>query len=214
MGAINQTQQGSSWRDTDRLRMRETTIESHFVSTTVSRPMEHHTPTLASPPDTTTSPPGAIGKRTHSKTDTIRYREREGSETIDAAVLSAKLKEFKEDARSREVTPGGSPSRKRPRLYADRSVKKTAYLRYNHYFFYDLGKKGDDIMCNEQCADISGSTGSFQSAADKTYRPTLVFFPMKCLQALLRDQSGARRMESCTFREVRLEASLVVNGGS
>ncbi|MCJ1251803.1 substrate-specific activator of APC-dependent proteolysis [Trapelia coarctata] len=84
--------------------------------------MEHHTPTLASPPDTTTSAPGAIGKRTHSKADTIKSRSREGSEAIDAAVLSAKLKEFKEDARSREVTPGGSPSRKRPRLYADRFI--------------------------------------------------------------------------------------------
>lgn len=108
--------------------MRETTIESHFVSTTISRTMEHHTPTLASPPDTTISPPGIAGKRTHSKSDAIKAQDREGSESIDAAVLSAKLKEFKEDARSREVTPGGSPSRKRPRLYADRSVLESHHL--------------------------------------------------------------------------------------
>jgi hypothetical protein len=125
---IHQTPQDLSRRIADIVRMRETTIESHFLSTTISRTMEHHTPTLASPPDTTTSPPAFAGKRTHSKTDTIKSREREGSEAIDAAMLSAKLNEFKDDARSREVTPGGSPSRKRPRLYADRLVKQNSSL--------------------------------------------------------------------------------------
>ena len=144
-GPISQTHQGSSWRDTGSLKMRETTIESHFVSTTISRTMDHHAPTLSSPPDTTTSPPGLIGKRTHSKTDTIRSREREGSEAIDAAALSAKLKEFKEDVRSREVTPGGSPSRKRPRLYADRSVDKTYQLRHSLSIRIIVGRT--EFMC-------------------------------------------------------------------
>ena len=48
--------------------------------------------------------------------------QREGSEAVDAAALSERLKEFKDDARVREVTPSGSPSRKRPRIYGDRSV--------------------------------------------------------------------------------------------
>lgn len=136
--------------------MRETTIESHFLSTTISRTMQHHTPTLASPPDTTTSPPGIVGKRTHSKTDTIKSREREGSEAIDAAMLSAKLNEFKEDARSREVTPGGSPSRKRPRLYADRSVKQNSSLdRHSPSSSDDNGETGDDMCVATQHANLS-----------------------------------------------------------
>lgn len=177
--------------------------------------MEHHTPTLASPPDTTTSPPGVAGKRTHSKTDTIKSREREGSEAIDAAMLSAKLREFKEDARSREVTPGGSPSRKRPKLYADRSVKQNSSLeRHWLSFSDDCGATGDDMFGATQHANIFHATGSFQSVMDKTSRPISVYYPMKCLQVRLQDRNDVRRMESYISREVCLEALLAVNVGS
>ncbi|MCJ1395745.1 substrate-specific activator of APC-dependent proteolysis [Xylographa bjoerkii] len=84
--------------------------------------MEHYTPTLVSPPDTTTPPYATIGKRNHSNGEALNGPRREGSEAIDAAALSDKLKEFKDDLRAREVTPSGSPSRKRPRLYADRFI--------------------------------------------------------------------------------------------
>ena len=84
--------------------------------------MEHYTPTLVSPPDTTTPPYAAIGKRNHSSGEAFNRHRTEGSEAIDAAALSDRLKEFKDDPRARQVTPTGSPSRKRPRLYADRSV--------------------------------------------------------------------------------------------
>jgi hypothetical protein len=65
-----------------------------------------------------------------------------------------------------------------------------------------------------QHANISHSTGSFQSAADKICRPTSVFCPMKCLQVLLQDRNDVRRMESYISREVCLEARLAVNAGS
>ena len=106
----------------DKVTMRETTLESHIMSSTRSRTMEHYTPTLASPPDTTSPPFMVNSKRDHSHGDNLSTREREGSEAVDANLLSERLKEFKEGARSREITPSGSPSRKRPRLYADRSV--------------------------------------------------------------------------------------------
>ncbi|MCJ1478475.1 substrate-specific activator of APC-dependent proteolysis [Lambiella insularis] len=63
-----------------------------------------------------------MGKRNHSNAETLSGRQREASEAVDAAALNEKLKEFRDEARAREVTPGGSPSRKRPRLYADRFI--------------------------------------------------------------------------------------------
>ena len=106
--------------------MRETTIESHIMSSSISRTIERHTPNLASPPDTTSPPFMITTKRNHSNGDPLADREREGSEAVDANLLSERLKEFKDGARSREITPSGSPSRKRPRLYADRSVTQSS----------------------------------------------------------------------------------------
>jgi cell division cycle 20-like protein 1 (cofactor of APC complex) len=43
------------------------------------------------------------------------------SDPIDPNVLSkALLKEFEDAGRHRDITPGGSPSRKRQRVYGDR----------------------------------------------------------------------------------------------
>ena len=49
-----------------------------------------------------------------------RSLERAGSEAVDANALSQALKEFEDAGRARERTPGGSPSRKRQRVYGDR----------------------------------------------------------------------------------------------
>ncbi|MCJ1420701.1 substrate-specific activator of APC-dependent proteolysis [Xylographa parallela] len=84
--------------------------------------MEHYTSTLVSPPDTTTPPHAAFGKRNNSNGEALNSHRTDGSEVIDAVALSDRLKEFKDDPRVREVTPNGSPSRKRPRLYADRFI--------------------------------------------------------------------------------------------
>ena len=43
-----------------------------------------------------------------------------GGEAIDPVALKNALKDFEEAGRSRDVTPGGSPSRKRQRVYGDR----------------------------------------------------------------------------------------------
>jgi cell division cycle 20-like protein 1 (cofactor of APC complex) len=49
----------------------------------------------------------------------------ERSRTMEAAVdpnalSKALMREFEETGRTRDVTPGGSPSRKRQRIYGDR----------------------------------------------------------------------------------------------
>ena len=100
--------------------MRETTVESQHISTTFARIIEHpQSPSLVSPP-TIDTPPPATGKHVHPNGGNVHGREREGSEAISADALSKALKEFEEAGRTRERTPGGSPSRKRQRIYGDR----------------------------------------------------------------------------------------------
>ena len=82
-------------------------------------------PTLISP-DTQTPP--AATKRDHNVFST-NGAERAGSEPVDPAVLSKVLKDMEDSGRVRERTPGASPSRKRQRIYGDRSVK-VAFLAY------------------------------------------------------------------------------------
>ncbi len=75
---------------------------------------------LVSPPDVTTPPAVAGGKRGHPNGADAAQRTREGSEAVDPEALSRALKEYEDASVAREKTPSGSPSRKRPRLYADR----------------------------------------------------------------------------------------------
>lgn len=42
---------------------------------------------------------------------------------MDPTALSKALKDMEDAGRVREITPGASPSRKRQRVYGDRSVK-------------------------------------------------------------------------------------------
>ena len=77
-----------------------------------------HTPTLISPPDTRT-PPTATHQRNQPSDAGARHSER-GSGAIDPDVLSIALKNFEDNGRQREHTPGGSPSRKRQRTNWDR----------------------------------------------------------------------------------------------
>lgn len=53
--------------------------------------------------------------------------ERAGSEPIDPTALSKALRDVDDAGRSRERTPGASPSRKRQRIYGDRSVGNTIH---------------------------------------------------------------------------------------
>ena len=78
-----------------------------------------HTPTLASPDNKT--PPVAT-KRNPTNGFSTNGVERAGLEPVDPTALSKALKDMEDAGRSRERTPGASPSRKRQRVYGDRSV--------------------------------------------------------------------------------------------
>lgn len=79
-------------------------------------------PALVSPSDIKT-PPLLTGKRNHFNGSLAHGKDRAGSEPIDATALSKALKDFEEAGNIRERTPGGSPSRKRQRIYGDRLVE-------------------------------------------------------------------------------------------
>jgi cell division cycle 20-like protein 1 (cofactor of APC complex) len=81
------------------------------------------TPPVATPPRSATPPP-AIEKRKSDRTSNEENIARNGSATgsaIDPNQLQKALKEFEDAAgRHRDTTPGGSPARKRQRVYGDR----------------------------------------------------------------------------------------------
>jgi len=87
-----------------------------------------NTPPVTTPPRSTTPPPQAEKRKSDRKaTDEGAQSHRgvmaSGTSAIDPNVLSkALLKEFEDggSGRHRDVTPGGSPSRKRQRVYGDR----------------------------------------------------------------------------------------------
>ena len=71
----------------------------------------------------TRTPTRALSKRIHTNGNVISGADRAGSEPIDPAALSKALKDFEDARRTRDRTPGASPSRKRQRIYGDRSVQ-------------------------------------------------------------------------------------------
>ena len=77
-----------------------------------------HTPTLISPPETRT-PPTATHQH-HQSNGSRTQRGGRGSAAVDADILSSALKQFEDTGHQRDHTPGGSPSRKRQRVYGDR----------------------------------------------------------------------------------------------
>jgi len=100
--------------------MRETTVESHLITSTLSHTIENiDTPPIISPPRSKT-PPLAASKRNILNG---QMAERATSESLDPVVLSRALKDFEDGGRQRERTPGGSPSRKKQKVYGDRFVK-------------------------------------------------------------------------------------------
>ncbi|KAG9238165.1 WD40-repeat-containing domain protein [Amylocarpus encephaloides] len=87
-----------------------------------------NTPPVASPPRTSTPPPATQRRRSDKRAhEGNRGRgERNGTPAADVidpnALSKALLKEFEDAGRQRETTPGGSPSRKRQRVYGDRFI--------------------------------------------------------------------------------------------
>jgi cell division cycle 20-like protein 1 (cofactor of APC complex) len=83
------------------------------------------TPPVNTPPGAKTPPTAAEKRRMDRSANVDSGTRTERSKTLDSAVdpnaLSKALqKEFEDAGRSRDVTPGGSPSRKRQRVYGDR----------------------------------------------------------------------------------------------
>jgi len=64
-----------------------------------------------------------MAKRNHSNAQGVNGMARAGSEPIDPGALTKALKDMEDAGRSRERTPGASPSRKRQRVYGDRLVE-------------------------------------------------------------------------------------------
>ena len=100
-----------------------TTFLNHFSPVSLLIMENSHTPDVFPPPGTKT-PPVGIAMNRHNQLNGQRANgtERAGSEPIDPAALSKALKEMDDAGRVRERTPGASPSRKRQRVYGDRSV--------------------------------------------------------------------------------------------
>ena len=73
---------------------------------------------MPDPPTGVVTPPGGSGaKRSHAADLVRRYHERPNADAVDADALNKVLLEFEEASRSRDLTPNGSPSRKRQRIY-------------------------------------------------------------------------------------------------
>lgn len=77
------------------------------------------------PPGTMTPPVGGREPRASRSERTESNLRHQRSRTLDSAVDAgdlgkALMRELQEPVRSRDVTPGGSPSRKRQRVYGDR----------------------------------------------------------------------------------------------
>ena len=201
--------------------MTKFTIESHEISTSTYATMEkHHTNALASPPDTT-SPPGIItGKRAQANGAALGGREREGSEAVDPGALSKALREFEEAGRVRERTPGGSPSRKRQRVYGDRLVMRSRAKEI------ERGHQGQDntgrycccrpvpwreLITQQKIMEILMLTtrctiGSFQIARDRIYKPASVSYMTTHLLPLHPEPDEDLQMENFIFKKVCLDS--------
>jgi cell division cycle 20-like protein 1 (cofactor of APC complex) len=74
---------------------------------------------VATPPRSATPPPATEKRKSENKPNEDRSRSDRagGPDIIDPTVLSKALKEYEDAGRHRDITPGGSPSRKRQRVF-------------------------------------------------------------------------------------------------
>jgi hypothetical protein len=86
-------------------------VDNNIASNRFSPPITRTPP--SKPTKSTLFFPDTLGNRSHS---------RNNSEAVDPVALASALKDYDEAGRRRERTPGTSPSRKRQRVYGDRSV--------------------------------------------------------------------------------------------
>lgn len=105
--------------------VRATHVHTHITKTT--RTINTlNAPPVATPPRSATPPliPENIQANNRSNGQTGLRNDRSSSSSvanlIDPNALKNALKEYEDAGRHRDVTPGGSPSRKRQRIYGDR----------------------------------------------------------------------------------------------
>jgi cell division cycle 20-like protein 1 (cofactor of APC complex) len=84
-----------------------------------------NTAPVNTPPRAMTPPPATEKRRIERSTTVDSGARSERSKTMEAAVdpnalSKALMREFGDSGRSSDITPGGSPSRKRQRIYGDR----------------------------------------------------------------------------------------------
>lgn len=84
--------------------------------------MDHHSRQLSSSPKNHSSPLVGANRRNHAVINAATDGLGNETEAVDADALTTALKDLEDSGKSRERTPGGSPSRKRQRVYGDRSV--------------------------------------------------------------------------------------------
>lgn len=101
--------------------IRASNSHNTYIKTTMNT---FSTPPVTTPPRSVTPPLEHRRSEHKSKElDGIRNGRLSGSSSvnlIDADALKNALKDYEEAGRPRDVTPGGSPSRKRQRIYGDR----------------------------------------------------------------------------------------------
>ena len=106
-----------------------------------------HTPTPLSPPRSKT-PPTITGKRAHSRaqsaTATAAAIHRSGSAPVNPTALNRALKQMEDAGRRRDITPAGSPHRKRQKTFAG-----------DHRFIPN--RSGQDLQASYSLLDDEGS---------------------------------------------------------
>ena len=104
------------------LGMDETSVGSHAIFASMSTTIENSHPINQASSTGIQTPPLATSTHVRVNGQSIKGPERAGSEAVDANALSEALKDFEDAGHARDRTPGGSPSRKRQRVYGDRYV--------------------------------------------------------------------------------------------
>lgn len=102
-----------------------------------------HTPAMLSPPRSKT-PPTITGKRAHSRHQSASAVNRSGSAPVNPSALNRALKQMEDAGRRRDITPAGSPQRKRQKTFAG-----------DHRFIPN--RSGQDLQASYSLLDEEGS---------------------------------------------------------
>ena len=173
----------------------------------------------------TRTPTHALSKRIHINSNTVNGADRAGSEPIDPTALSKALKDFEDAHRTRDRTPGASPSRKRQRIYGDRLVQPVEPREYQFSMGREAGSRNSLPVCkarwrrfkgivkNEQegKADIC-CVGLYLTGKDKICMPASICYTTLLHLQPLQKRRSERLTASYISREVRSETQY--NGNS